>query len=160
MQKTVFVEIERKFLPANDGWKELLRHETSEHNRQSIKQCYLNTDPKNIVRIRLINCVGELTLKSNIKGASTQFLTRNEFNVNIPHVVAKDYINRSDNVIEKYRYTINYKGHDFYIDLYRGKHTGLVLIEVELKSENEVVELPDWVGEEVTNNPKYYNNNL
>ena len=60
----------------------------------------------------------------------------------------------------KTRHIVEYKNHKFEIDEFGGRHKGLIFAEVEMKSENENVELPDWIGEEVTGNPQYYNSNL
>ena len=62
--------------------------------------------------------------------------------------------------IIKTRFIVEFKNHIWEIDEFEGRHKGLILAEVELKSEDENVELPEWIGEEVTGNPKYYNSNL
>ena len=63
-------------------------------------------------------------------------------------------------IIEKFRSVVMYDGHKWEIDEFVGRNTGLVLAEIELKSPDEPLNLPEWAGEEVTGNPKYYNVNL
>jgi CYTH domain-containing protein len=168
MQKDVYLEIERKFLPANNLWKD----EIDGMRPEVIKQRYLNNDPRNIVRIRKGNGAPVLTLKSSIiENAIADPLKRTEWETEIPQRIADIFLDSGGfwdvekgeydpGYIEKWRYCVSYKNHWYYIDVFKGKLEGLVIIEIELSDEFEEVELPYWVGEEVTNNPKYYNHNL
>jgi len=63
-------------------------------------------------------------------------------------------------LIRKTRYRRQYQGHEWEIDVFHGDNSGLVIAEVELEKEDQTIVLPDWVGEEVTGDPRYYNANL
>ncbi|MBP5469442.1 MAG: oxaloacetate-decarboxylating malate dehydrogenase [Candidatus Riflebacteria bacterium] len=145
------MEIERKFLLKNDNWRSL-----STKNIK-IKQGYISTNPESTVRIRIADSKGFLT----IKGKGNE-IAHPEYEYEIPTKDAEEMFNLfcKKTGIEKTRYIVDFKGHKWEIDEFNGRHKGLILAEVELKSEVESVELPDWIGEEVTGNPKYYNSNL
>lgn len=143
-------EIERKFLVA-DPDAALAAAESSVH----IMQGYLNPAREATVRVRIHGDKGFLTVKSPNRGA-----IRGEWEYEIPVDDARELMELSQTpIIDKTRYLIPYEGHIWEVDFFTLPQK-LVLAEVELKSEDETVRLPQWVGEEVTGNPQYYNSNL
>ncbi len=144
------LEIERKYLMKSMDWKsEIIQSITN------IKQAYLFEDLDKSVRIRIRGDHAFLTIKMG-KG-----VTRNEFEYLIPVNDAEEMIEKAALLcLEKERYVIQYKGKDWEIDVFKGKYQGLVLAEIELANENDQIELPSWIGEEVTNDPTYLNVNL
>ncbi len=145
------MEIERKFLLKSDNWKK------SVSKTIHIKQGYISINPLSVVRIRITDSKSFLT----IKGKGTD-ISHPEYEYEIPTKDAEEMYNLfcQDNGLAKIRHIVEYKGHKWEIDEFEGRHKGLILAEVEIKSENEKVEIPDWAAEEVTGNPKYYNSNL
>jgi CYTH domain-containing protein len=144
------LEIERKYLLKSMDWKsEVVQSVTK------MKQAYLFEDQDKSVRIRVRSNQAFLTIKMG-KG-----VTRNEFEYLIPLNDAEEMIEKATLLcLEKDRYVIHYKGNDWEIDVFKGKYQGLVLAEIELSDENDEIELPSWIGEEVTNDPAYLNVNL
>jgi adenylate cyclase len=143
------IEIERKFLVKNDAWKSL---------GQGIlyRQGYISNQPEVIVRVRLVGDRAYLTIKGTKTG-----LSRLEYEYVIP---VEDAIEMLDllcdrPLIEKYRYKIPYKNLIWEVDEFLGENQGLVIAEVELKDENQIIDLPDWIDREVSD-PKYFNVNL
>lgn len=123
-------------------------------SEEKIFQGYLSRDPT--VRVRLTDERGFLTIKS-----MTRELTRQEFEYEIPLADAEQLLKLCGReVLKKYRRKIFYGGHLWEVDFFAGRHAGLVIAEVELKSPDEPVKLPDWVTQEVSNNPRYFNSNL
>ena len=146
------IEIERKFLP-KPGHYDWRKNFTK---RETMVQGYLSLDKKRIVRVRVEGKVGFLTIKSTSKGFS-----RPEYEYPIPLQDAKEMIELSlGEVIEKTRYYVPFEGLTFEVDEFAGKYKGLVTIEVELKSEDQEVSFPNWVGKEVTNDKRYFNSNM
>lgn len=146
------IEIERKFLVKVSDYKK-------EANRKTkIIQGYLTKDPKRTVRVRIRDNQGFLTIKGI---SSKDGLSRFEWEKEIPINEAKELITLClPTIIEKTRYEVTYKGVLFEVDEFEGTHSGLVLVEVELNSTEDVFEKPDWVGKEVTGDEKYYNSYL
>lgn len=144
-------EIERKFLVTNEVYKELA------HEYQYIKQGYISTNKESIIRIRIIDNKAVLT----IKGATTG-ITRKEWEYPIPYEEAVEMLGTitQGSIIEKKRYYVNYCGHLWEIDEFMGGYTGLIVAEIELRTENEIFSLPPFIGEEVTGDPNYYNSSL
>jgi len=144
------IEIERKFLVKDDSWRGLGK---GSHYRQG----YLSTDPDRTVRVRKVAGEGYLTVKGRTVNA-----TRAEYEYVIPSQDADAMLDElcARPLIEKTRYRIEYQGLVWEIDEFDGENAGLVIAEVELASENQVVALPVWVGEEVTTDSRYYNANL
>jgi len=144
------VEIERKFLVAGDGWRGLA---PGRHYRQG----YLSTEAARTVRVRAVGDSGYLT----IKGATVN-ATRVEYEYRIPvedaHAMLEGLCERP--LIEKTRYRIEHDGLVWEVDEFAGENEGLLMAEVELESEDQEIALPDWIGEEVTGDPRYYNANL
>ena len=141
------LEIERKFLVATDAWKRDIVK--SEYFRDGLIARF--GDGK--VRVRLTNNSAWLTIKGPRNGIS-----RLEFEYEIPQSHAEQLLQtlcQEDPILEKVRHTVPFGGLNWTIDLYTGPLSGIVLAEVELKHPNQQLQLPPWVGEEVTNNPQY-----
>lgn len=150
--KLVFMpkEIERKFLTSALTWKEQVTQAIT------IKQGYLNTNPDRTVRIRVAGDTGWLT----VKGRNVD-LTRPEFEYEIPVVEATEMIKLCEQpIIEKTRYLVEEHGKTWEVDVFSGANEGLTVAEIELEAEDEEFVLPDWVGEEVSDDPRYYNATL
>ncbi|MFQ5584378.1 MAG: CYTH domain-containing protein [Calditrichia bacterium] len=143
-------EIERKFLLKNDSW----RHGAK---GMQVRQGYLCTDIERTARVRTVGNNGFLTIKGKSKGAA-----RREFEYAIPLTDANTMLEElcKKPLIEKKRYKIEYGGFIWEVDEFYGENEGLILVEVELEHENQELSFPDWVGREVTGDPKYFNANL
>lgn len=145
------MEIERKFLVKEQLWETIEKPSPSR-----IVQAYLVNSTEKTVRIRIKGTKGFLTIKG-----PTQGISRSEFEYEIPLKDAEELISTfAEKVIEKFRYEISFKNHLWEVDVFTGKLEGLYLAEIELNSEDEHFELPEWVGEEVSTDPNYYNSNL
>lgn len=146
------IEIERKFLVNSNDFKT----EAFTHNR--ITQGYLSSVPGRTVRIRIKGNKGFLT----IKGASNESgLSRFEWEKEITIDEATALLNLcEDGVIDKTRFEVKIGNHIYEIDEFYGENDGLLMAEIELKSEAEQFEKPDWLGGEVTNDKRYYNSYL
>jgi CYTH domain-containing protein len=142
------LEIERKFLVKGD-FKPFIAHTIR------IVQGYLCISEQRTIRIRIKDNKAFLT----IKGASnTNGFSRHEFEYEIPVEDAKELLQMSPYpIIEKERNLIPSKTHTFEVDVFHGVYEGLILAELELQSENETYEKPEWLGKEVTGNKQYYN---
>ena len=144
-------EIERKFL-VREPQKAFAQAFKSER----IEQGYLSPRPEATVRLRIRGDRAWITVKSPNHGA-----TRGEWEYPIPVEDAREMMPLCQGIIiDKTRHLIDYEGHTWEVDEFHSPHAGLVTAEVELKSADERVELPDWLGEEVTGDPRYYNSNL
>ena len=142
------VEIERKFLVADLSWKN--------ESGSTLRQGYLSRDPVRIVRVRLADNAAWLTIKGISSGS-----TRAEFEYPIPRIDAAAMLALCDGpLLEKTRYRVEHRGHWWDIDELHGDNEGLIIAEVELQSETEHVELPPWIGREVTSDPRYFNSSL
>ncbi|MBD2342462.1 CYTH domain-containing protein [Calothrix sp. FACHB-156] len=144
------VEIERKFLVRGDSWRNLAKGSL-------YIQGYISTKKEATVRIRIVGNQAYLT----IKGISFQY-SRAEFEYPIPLEDAQEMLNNlcEQPLIEKTRYRIEYGNLIWEIDEFDGVNKGLILAEVELSHEQQQIELPIWIGEEVSDDPKYFNSNL
>lgn len=143
------IEIERKFLVTSGAFKsDALR-------KNHIAQGYLNSTPERTVRVRIKGGAGYLT----IKGKSNETgLSRFEWEKEIPLAEAKALILLCEKgIIEKIRYEVQVGKHLFEVDEFFGENEGLLLAEVELQSESEFFEKPNWLGNEVTQDQRYYN---
>jgi len=142
-------EIERKFLVKEGPWREAAA--------ETYRQGYLSTVKERTVRVRTINDKGYLTVKGITVGAS-----RLEFEYEIPVADAGELLDNlcEKPLIEKQRYKLDHGGLTWEIDVFFGDNEGLIVAEVELQSEDQVFERPDWVADEVTSDPRYYNANL
>jgi len=141
------LEIERKFLLKNDNWKALVKEEIL------IKQGYLNSEKERTVRVRTYGDKGVITIKGK-----TNNLTRKEFEYAIPLTEALQMLEIAEKpIIEKTRFVVINNGNTWEIDVFEGMNNGLLVAEIELESENEKFEIPEWIGQEVSTDPKYYN---
>ena len=145
------IEIERKFLVNYDQWEQLVKP-VGEFYRQG----YLLTDPKKTIRVRQTSDKGFLTIKGISVGA-----TRAEYEYEIPFEEAKELLDQfSVAELSKVRYKVAIENHIWEVDVFSGNNQGLIVAEIELKSENEKFVLPTWIDREVTGEEKYYNSNL
>lgn len=145
------IEIERKFLVTGE-----FIHLASK--KEKISQYYISTDPDKTIRIRIVEKNAFLTIKNRTRDKS---IIRNEWEFPIPHPDALELLNLClPGKIIKTRYYIPSDNHTFEVDVFHEKNEGLTIAEVELKSEDEQFLKPDWLGEEVTGLPDYYNANL
>ncbi len=144
------VEIERKFLLADDSWRSV----AGEGIRMS--QGYLSKQHGRTVRVRVAGDQAWLT----IKGAS-EGISRAEFEYAIPVEEALLLLGLCEpSVIDKTRYVIPFGGHVWEVDVFYGENEGLVVAEIELADENECFEMPSWVGLEVSDDRRYANSVL
>ena len=146
-------EIERKFLVSN--LDECLQHHT---NSKSIVQGYLSFDPARTVRIRKTDTGAFLTIKGKSNATGD---TRLEWEKEIPENEATLLLDLClGQIIRKTRYVVPHQSHLFEVDIFSGKLQGLVIAEVELFSADEQLDLPTWIGKEVTGDLRYYNSDL
>lgn len=146
------LEIERKFLVTSNDYKK------ESYSNFYIKQGFLNSNKDRTVRVRLTDDKGYITVKgrSNASGTS-RFEWEKEINIKD----AKNLLLLCEKgIIEKIRHLVDYDNHIFEVDEFLGDNFGLVVAEVELKSELEMFEKPIWIENEVTGNSKYYNSQL
>ncbi|MGH7916222.1 MAG: CYTH domain-containing protein [Candidatus Binataceae bacterium] len=143
-------EIERKFLLKNDAWRGLGAGE-------KYRQGYLSTAKTATVRVRIIDHRAYLTIKGLSSGAS-----RSEYEYSIPYADAAEIVEElcERPLIEKTRYRISFNNSLWEVDEFEGANQGLLLAEIELQSEDQDFVKPDWIGDEVTGDPRYYNANL
>lgn len=143
-------EIERKFLVKSDDYKHIAESSVE------IAQGYLNRDPHRTVRVRRKGDKGYLTVKGMTTG-----IRREEYEYEIPLTDAINMMQLAlPEVVEKTRWHVIYAGHLWEVDEFHGRLQGLTLAEVELPSENTPVDLPPFIGEDVSNDPRYFNSNL
>ena len=145
-------EIERKFLVTSTEFLS----ESIQSNR--IVQGYLNSNPERTVRIRIKGIQGFITIKGKGNKSGT---TRFEWEKEIEVTEAKQLLLLcEDGVIDKVRYEIPFGKHLYEVDVFEGDNMGLIIAEIELNDENESFEKPNWLGEEVTGDDRYYNASL
>ena len=146
------VEIERKFLVKSEAYKK------EAHKSKRIIQGFLNTHPERTVRVRLKDDIGMLTVKGK---SSDDGLSRFEWEREITKEDALQLLELCEDVkIDKIRYLVRVENHTFEVDEFCKENEGLVIAEVELDSTDEDFLKPDWLGKEVTGQPKYYNSQL
>ncbi len=143
-------EIERKYLVKGDEWKAVAKGIV-------YRQGYLSSLKERVVRVRTIEDKGFLTIKGITRGVS-----RSEFEYEIS---VEDADTMLDDIcekplIEKKRYKIPVSGLVFEVDEFFGENAGLVVAEVELTDEKQKIDLPAWIGAEVSGDPRYFNSNL
>ena len=145
------LEIEHKFLIINNDWKQQVKYSTS------YKQGYMVSDDKRSVRIRTSNNKAWLNIKSATIGSH-----RHEYEYEIPFSEGLEILNTlcKTPLIEKTRHFVPFKQHLWEIDVFEGENEGLIIAEVELSKIGESFSLPSWTGDEVTDDLRYYNNNL
>ncbi|MEH1792166.1 CYTH domain-containing protein [Nostoc sp.] len=143
-------EIERKYLVRGDSWRGLAEGSV-------YRQGYIATQDKTTVRIRIVGEKSYLT----VKGPSIKY-SRLEFEYLIPVKDAQEILETlcERPFIEKVRYKIEFGGLIWEIDEFDGVNKGLILAEVELNDENQQIELPNWIGQEVSDDSRYFNSNL
>lgn len=143
-------EVERKFLVKGLEWKRLAEG-------VAYRQGYLSTVKERTVRVRTVGDKGYLTIKGLTVG-----VTRSEFEYEIPvadaNALLDDLCERP--LIEKNRYKVMHAGLTWEIDEFFGENNGLIVAEVELQDAQQKIELPAWIGEEVSGDPRYFNANL
>ncbi len=146
------IEIERKFLVRSEKFK------AEAFKKSDIKQGYLNSHPERTTRIRIQDEHAFITIKGK---SSESGLSRFEWEKEIPNVEALELLKLCEpGVIEKFRYLVKAGEFTFEIDEFFGDNSGLVMAEIELKSEEDNFTKPDWLGEEVTGDKRYYNSQL
>lgn len=151
------IEIERKFLLASDAWRSQVSRS------QRLVQGYLvsaaavtSGAARSSVRVRIGGDQAWLNIKSSNLG-----LARQEYEYEVPLADAEAMLARlCDGVVEKIRHYVAHANHEFEIDEFFGANDGLVVAELELDSIDEAYERPDWLGQEVSSLPRYYNLNL
>jgi adenylate cyclase len=142
------IEIERKFLVKGDTWRTL--------TGEVIRQGYLCRDPQRTVRVRVSGKSAWLTIKGASQGA-----VRSEFDYAIPVPDAIELLALCEPwPIEKIRHRIEYAGFVWEVDEFLGANQGLVVAEIELDSVDEEFEHPAWLGDEVTQEARYFNSQL
>ena len=144
------IEIERKFLVRGNGWR-------SQAVGQVYRQGYMSTEDGITLRARVVGDQGYLTIKGPSFGNS-----RSEYEYEIPLEDAQEMLNTlcSSPLIEKVRYKVYYRNFVWEVDEFAGYNQGLIVAEVELNDENQTFELPEWIGEEVSQDKRYSNSNL
>lgn len=143
-------EIERKFLVKNGSYKELAVE------RYVIKQGYLSRRPESTVRVRLLDSEAFLTVKGVTRGN-----VREEYEYPVPAEDAERMLGMCEGpVIEKVRWIVPYAGKRWEVDEFGGALKGLTLAEIELESVDEEFSKPDFIGKEVSSDPRYFNSNL
>lgn len=144
------IEIERKFIVTSGDYKK-------DAIGVLYRQGYLSITPEKVVRARIVDTKGFLTIKGPSIGN-----VRPEFEYEIPVSDAHQMLDTlcEKPIIEKYRYTTRWGGFVWEIDEFLGENQGLVIAEIELESENQEFPLPPWAGREVTGDSRYYNASL
>lgn len=146
------IEIERKFLIISDAYK------VEAFKSTRIIQGFLNTDKERTVRVRLKGDKGFITVKGK---SNNNGLSRFEWEKEISKPDAESLLKLCEKgIIDKTRYEVKVGKHIFEVDEFSGDNEGLTIAEVELNSEDESFIKPDWLGEEVTGQIKYYNSQL
>jgi len=147
----VATEIERKFLVDQKKWETI-----DKPIPLYTKQLYLSDSQQAVVRVRIKGENAFLTIKGENEG-----IERKEFEYEIPKEDAIEIMDMSHRVsIEKNRFLIKEEKHVWEVDVFLGQNEGLMIAEIELKNVNETFRKPEWIGDEVSDDPKYYNVNL
>jgi adenylate cyclase len=145
------VEIERKFLVDLEKWGQVGKPEGT-HYRQG----YLLSDEKETIRVRISDKEGFFNLKSKVSQ-----LSRKEYEYKIPLQDGIEILDAfTKHGTEKTRYKIPVAGKTWEVDVFVGDNEGLIVAEIELESEDEKFEKPDWVTKEVTDDGRYTNSSL
>lgn len=144
------IEIERKFLVQGEGWRQL-------GTGTRYCQGYLVNTVDRTVRVRVAGDQGYLTIKGNSDG-----IQRSEYEYAIPLADANELLNTlcQGPLIEKTRYRIPWQDVVWEVDEFSGDNQGLIVAEVELKDSNQALDLPEWIGQEVSDDPRYFNASL
>jgi adenylate cyclase len=141
-------EIERKFLVTGDSWRQ--------PDPTPMSQGYLSLAKERTVRVRIAGDRAYLTIKGATVGVS-----RPEFEYEIPVADAEAMLAMCDGpIVRKARHLVTYRGSQWEVDEFSDDNAGLVVAEIELESEDQPFERPDWLGQEVSDDPRYLNSNL
>lgn len=145
----MMIEIERKFLVLTDDFKK------EAFSEKRIKQGYLSAVPERTVRVRTKGDKAFLTIKgsSNASGMS-RFEWEKEISID---EAEKLLLLCEKGIIDKTRYEVNFENYLYEIDVFYGENQGLIIAEIELKTEEDVFVKPAWLGQEVTSDSRYYN---
>ena len=145
------VEIERKYSVNKEKWDKVIKTE-----KHFYRQGYLSTDPDKTIRVRVTDTHGFITIKGRSIG-----ITRPEFEYKIPKSDAIQLLhNFAKSIVSKIRYKIEFKNKLWEVDEFLEDNVGLVIAEIEINSENEQYDIPEWAEQDVTGQEKYYNSNL
>lgn len=144
-------EIERKFLLANEGWRD------SVEKSVAYRQGYLSGGEESSVRVRIEGEQARLNIKSATLG-----IHRHEYEYPIPLEEAQEILETlcRKPLVEKTRHFVHVGQHEWEIDEFGSDNAGLIVAEIELHSEDEAFEMPSWAGKEVSDDPRYYNVSL
>lgn len=143
------IEIERKFLVLGEAWK-------ASGPGEFISQGYLNRDPARTVRVRIKGEQAWLTIKGRSEGVA-----RAEFEYPVPVADARELLALCEGPrVEKIRREISHAGMLWEVDEFLGDNAGLVVAEIELSDADQAFERPDWLGQEVSQDPRYFNSAL
>jgi adenylate cyclase len=145
------IEIEHKFLLANDDWRKSIQKSVK------YKQGYLSSQPTSSIRVRITDNQAWLNIKSATIGTQ-----RLEFEYEIPLEDAREILRSlcAKPLIEKTRHFVPNDGNLWEIDEFKGDNDGLIIAEIELAEVGKTFTKPEWLGLEVTHELRYYNNNL
>ncbi|MEO6523601.1 MAG: CYTH domain-containing protein [Mucilaginibacter sp.] len=145
------VEIERKFLVDHAQWNQL-----SKPKGMVIRQGYMLKADDKTIRIRVKDDQSYITIKGK-----TQGISRSEYEYAIPLKEGNELLAAfCAAVIDKTRYNITFAGKLWEVDVFEGDNAGLIVAEIELESEDEMFDLPEWITKEVTDDARYFNSNL
>jgi adenylate cyclase len=145
------LEIERKFRVRGDGWK---RHVV---RARRLRQAYLTKNDRISMRVRID---GEEAATLTIKTARSG-IERHEYEFAIPVADAKELMEQREGaIISKVRHIVRNGGFNWEVDVFDGDNSGLVIAEIELDRSDRIIELPSWIGEEVTDDRRFYNADL
>jgi adenylate cyclase len=149
--KTMAIEIEHKFLLANNDWQSEVTHSVK------YRQGYLSAQPTSSIRVRTSNNKAWLNIKSATIGTQ-----RHEYEYEIPLADADEILTNlcKKPLVEKTRFFVQHDQHTWEIDVFTGDNQGLCVAEIELSKVGEAFAKPSWLGAEVTHDLRYYNNNL
>lgn len=141
-------EIERKFLLRDESWR------AEADDGEVIRQGYLAGSEKSSIRVRVAGDKANINIKS-----ATLDVTRQEYEYDIPLAEANELLDTlcEGPLIEKIRYHVHHGNHLWEVDVFSGDNEGLVVAEIELTSAEELFEKPDWLGDEVSDDKRYYN---
>lgn len=144
-------EIEHKFLLRNDRWRSQVERSAR------LRQGYLTSDARCSVRVRIAESQGFLNLKSGTLG-----IQRSEYEYPIPLADAEEILDTlcEKPLLEKTRHYLHFGEHLWEIDEFAGDNAGLIVAEVELSRIDELFARPDWLGEDVSHDIRYYNSQL
>ena len=145
----MFLEIEKKFLTKNENWKDFI------FSTLPCRQGYLSENKDLITRVRIILDKAYLTIKGKQEGISRQ-----EFEYEIPLPDAEKLLSLSNYQIYKTRFILNYFNDEWIVDVFEKNLKGLVLSEIELKDENQIFKIPNWIGRDVSTNIEFTNYQL